>query len=206
MAGLSIPFLFPVENKTTIIQIIMDIIKAKVYVCIYDKYIQKDYSGGWLYLVNYTTWQEFTVACMNLHQNGKEAKFIIHEWQNLPDVFVPDNMLSAKIFPLIQHLLSLDEERRTAFNIWIEHNGCHAVCYNLTKTMELFDFQYYGYFRSELEFSRYYAEEFLAITSEQFPRFDIQGYNRNLFRDRFIYVDGYVFQINAIIRRKENEY
>ena len=169
---------------------LMNMMDAKVYVSTDYVYACGNFFGKWMQLSDYKNKQEFRSAFCSLYPTEKDPVLLILYWQDIPKPLVSINGISSKIFKLIDLLSGIDSYRNKAFHLWIDRLSPDIFSYKSKEILQLFENSYQGYYETAELFGRYYAKEYLAISS---PDFDYAQFGRQLLDGQFIQIDLYVF-------------
>lgn len=171
---------------------LIDITKARIYVTTEKLYASGDHFGEWMELSNYNSKKEFEIAFRRLYQADDDPEIVILLWQDVPRELINIKAISSKIFHLIKAISDFDRHMNRAFHLWLDQKTPNIFEHKAKEIISLFEDTYLGYFPEYEAFGKYYAKEFLAVTS---PKFNYVSYARQLLEKQFIRINGYVFKL-----------
>ena len=90
----------------------------------------------------------------------------------------------------------MEETQQKGFTLWLARQPDSIYTQKAKEIVRYFTRHYMGYFGYKEQFAEYYASETMGITKESNPHFDFISYTNQLFNNKFILNEGFVFQIN----------
>lgn len=172
----------------------IDITKARVYVCTDKKCSKDNFKGRWLDLINYKSKAEFVEACKNAHSDEEEPRYLYFDYEDLPYVYINQYWIEPKMFELLRAVVEQDAILHPAFSAWLNHYKPDLAERDISKLVETFKTHFEGPFQSSRKYAIYYAREHLNILSEKNPDFDFSSLANFLFKEDFVFLEGYVFK------------
>lgn len=162
-----------------------------VYVGTYHKYNCGSIFGMWLDLTTFSDYDEFCAVCRFLHRDEDDPELMCQDYENFPEVWYSEDIMSEDIFDLIQEFAELDENEREAYEAFLDLK-CES-------DLSVDDFReaYCGEWDSEEEFARNIVEEcgmLDNVPESLMDYFDFERYADNLFCWDYDFQDGYVFR------------
>lgn len=173
---------------------------ARVYLSTMKRYACQNHFGKWVELAAFNSKKDFVLHCMNLFPDEKEPVIIYMDWQYIPLCLIRQDEISAKVFSFIRRLRMLEETQQLGFTVWLEKQKHKILLLDTAQIIELFMFQYVGYFGNRQQFAEYYAKQSMGITKTGSPRFDFISYTNQLFKDQFMLESGFVFKKNGTLQ------
>ena len=161
-----------------------------VYVGTYHKYNCGSIFGMWLDLTTFADYDEFCAVCRFLHRDEDDPELMCQDYENFPEVWYSEDIMSEDIFDLIQEFAELDEDEREAYEAFLDVRCDSRI------SVEDFRDAYQGEWYSEEDFARHIVEECGML--DNMPEslkdyFDFERYADDLFRYDYDFQDGYVF-------------
>ena len=161
-----------------------------VYVGTYHKYNCGSIFGMWLDLTTFADYDEFCAVCRFLHRDEADPELMCQDYENFPEIWYSEDIMSEDMFDLIQEFAELDEDEREAYEAFLDVRCDSRI------SVEDFRDAYQGEWDSEEDFARHIVEECGML--DNLPEsvkdyFDFERYADDLFRYDYDFQDGYVF-------------
>ena len=161
-----------------------------VYVGTYHKYNCGSIFGMWLDLTTFADYDEFCAVCRFLHRDEADPELMCQDYENFPEIWYSEDIMSEDMFDLIQEFAELDEDEREAYEAFLDVRCDSRI------SVEDFRDAYQGEWDSEEDFARHIVEECGML--DNMPEslkdyFDFERYADELFRYDYDFQDGYVF-------------
>lgn len=162
-----------------------------VYVGSFHKYACGNIFGAWLDITKFVDYDEFLAVCRYIHRDEADPELMCQDYENFPEVWYSEDIMSEYIFDLIQEYAELDEDEREAYEAFLDVKCDSRI------SVEDFRDAYQGKWDSEEDFARYIVEECGML--DNMPEslkdyFDFERYADDLFRWDYDYQDGHVFR------------
>ena len=167
---------------------------ARVYVISVRAFNAGRLFGKWMRLSAYRNKDEFLEAFRELYKEEHSPQLKILDWQDIPSGMICERFISDKVFELAKAVYRLSSLEGNAFHLWITHNGFDLSKEDIYSLVQEFKVSYQGKFKNRKHFGRYYAEKSLAITKSSFPDFDLWSFTLQLFKEKYVLLDNYVFK------------
>jgi antirestriction protein len=81
----------------------------RIYVGTYAKYNNGSIKGDWLDLTEYSTIEDFYLACADIHSDEKDPEFMFQDYENIPDGFIGESWLSDEVFEAIEIVQKIED-------------------------------------------------------------------------------------------------
>lgn len=162
-----------------------------VYVGTYHKYNCGSIFGMWLDLTTFSDYDEFCAVCRFLHRDEDDPELMCQDYENFPEVWYSEDIMSEDIFDLIQEFAELDENEREAYEAFLDLK-CESDL-----SVEDFRDAYQGKWGSEEEFTENLVDELEMLHgTPDFLKsyFNYKAFARDLFIDDYYFEGGYVFR------------
>ena len=162
-----------------------------VYVGTYHKYNCGSIFGMWLDLTTFSDYDEFCAVCRFLHRDEDDPELMCQDYENYPEEWYSEDIMSEDIFDLIQEFAELNEDEREAYEALFDVKCDSHI------SVDDFREAYQGEWDSEEDFARYIVDEcgMLDNVPESLKDyFDFERYADDLFRYDYDFQDGYVFR------------
>ncbi|MDH6310934.1 hypothetical protein M2451_003798 [Dysgonomonas sp. PFB1-18] len=172
----------------------INIIDARVYIITDYKNSLNNICGDWLYLIHYNSLQEFRTACEYLHTDEPYPVCLYFDYENIPDAYISHHWISPDIFNIIRLAQQLCPQEQVIFSRWFNYQQPDLTTRTPESIFKAFQFCMEGKYKSPLHFGYHIARESLGINEKSYPCFDFTGYTENLFKDMYLFIDGYVFK------------
>jgi len=158
-----------------------------VYCGTYGKYNDGNLYGAWVSIGSFDTYDEFMDFCLRLHADEEDPELMMQDYECYPNSWYCESGMSEDTFDRIKAFADLDEDRRDAYEAFLDHIDSNA-------TIEDFEEHYQGKWNSPEDFA-----EDLYLQLYQIPEYlqgfiDWQAVWRNLDTGGdYTEVDGYIF-------------
>jgi antirestriction protein len=177
----------------------IDCIKTtpKIYVGTYAKYNAGSIAGKWMDLSEYTDYDSFVAACIQLHKNEADPEFMIQDYEGFPKALYYESGLPSKErFELIKQISELSEDESEALTVFSDYEEREDA-----ELIETFRDRYQGKWETRKDFAENLAEEcgyydILEKASIPVAYFDAEAFARDLFMDGYWEKCGHVFSDN----------
>lgn len=161
-----------------------------VYVGSFHKYACGSIFGAWLDITKFADYDEFCAVCRFLHRDEADPELMCQDYENFPEIWYSEDIMSEDMFDLIQEFAELDEDEREAYEAFLDVRCDSRI------SVEDFRDAYQGEWDSEEDFARHIVEECGML--DNLPEsvkdyFDFERYADDLFRYDYDFQDGYVF-------------
>ena len=162
-----------------------------VYVGSFHKYACGSIFGAWLDITKFADYDEFCAVCRFLHRDEADPELMCQDYENFPEIWYSEDIMSEDMFDLIQEFAELDEDEREAYEAFLDVRCDSRI------SVEDFRDAYQGEWDSEEDFARHIVEECGML--DNMPEslkdyFDFERYADDLFRWDYDYQDGHVFR------------
>ena len=161
-----------------------------VYVGSFHKYACGSIFGAWLDITKFADYDEFCAVCRFLHRDEADPELMCQDYENFPEIWYSEDIMSEDMFDLIQEFAELDEDEREAYEAFLDVRCDSRI------SVEDFRDAYQGEWDSEEDFARHIVEEcgmFDNLPESVKDYFDFERYADDLFRYDYDFQDGYVF-------------
>jgi antirestriction protein len=155
----------------------------QIYVGTYAKYNNGSIEGAWLDLTNYSDKNEFYVACAALHSDEEDPEYMFQDWEGIQDQFISECHIDEKFWEFQELTTDWDEDRISAFQLWIDHTGSSD---SISEQIENFEESYRGIYDCERAYAEELAEELGYISAMEksgisVNYFDFEQFANDLF-------------------------
>ena len=125
-----------------------------IYVGTYYKYnCRGSLYGMWIDLTTFDDYAEFTDFCRRLHRDEFDPEFMCQDYEHFPECWYHESGLpTAKAFERINEYAALDEDKREAYEIFLNN-------YDEDATLEQFEERYDGKYEGGEDFAEHLCEE-----------------------------------------------
>jgi len=120
-----------------------------VYVGTYGKYNNGSIDGAWIDLSTFSDYEEFLEFCERLHADDPDPELMFQDYECFPEPYYNESSLD---FEDIIAWYELDEDKREAFEAYLEYEGSDA-------TIEKFEERYQGHWDSPEDFAENLIDE-----------------------------------------------
>ena len=163
----------------------MNIISARLYVGTYAKYNNASIAGAWLDLTDYSSAEDFYLACAELHKDESDPEFMFQDYEGFHKSLYDESGNIDAIYEYLTECLSLSQD---------------IIDAGLDCDIPLFSIEsaYYGQYESDLDFAYNFINDtcFLSDIPESIIRyFDYESFSKDLTYD-FSSSNGYYFSNN----------
>lgn len=142
----------------------------RIYVGTYAKYNNGSINGEWLDLDDYADKDDFTQACLELHEDEDDPELMFQDWDGVPDYFISESHIAPEFWDYMNS--DRDEDAKVAymalFDEWNEDD---------------FDERYSGQYDSFTDLAEQLLDdtgELEAIPENLRYYFDYEKYGRDL--------------------------
>lgn len=142
----------------------------RIYVGTYAKYNNGSIKGEWLDLDDYADKDDFTQACLELHEDEDDPELMFQDWEGVPDYFISESHINPEFWDYMSS--DRDEDAKVAymalFDEWNEDD---------------FDERYSGQYDSFTDLAEQLLDdtgELEAIPENLRYYFDYEKYGRDL--------------------------
>ena len=163
----------------------MNTIEARLYVGTYAKYNNSSLVGAWLDLTDYTSAEDFYIACAELHKDESDPEFMFQDFEGFHKSLYDESGNIDAIYEYLKECASLSQD---IVNAGLD---CEIQLASIESA-------YYGEYESDLDFAYNYIDDtgFLSDVPESIIRyFDYEAYAKDLSYD-FTSSNGYYFSNN----------
>ena len=163
----------------------MNTIEARLYVGTYAKYNNSSLVGAWLDLTDYTSAEDFYIACAELHKDESDPEFMFQDFEGFHNSLYDESGNIDAIYEYLTECASLSQD---IINAGLD---CDIPLSSIESA-------YYGEYESDLDFAYKFIDDtcFLNDIPESIVRyFDYDAYAKDLSYD-FTSSNGYYFSNN----------
>lgn len=123
-----------------------------VYCGTYRKYNDGNLDGRWIDLTTFADYDEFVEFCEALHDDEEDPELMFQDYENFPEAWYCEGLMSEETFDKIQEFADLDEDQQEAFKEFIDE---------IDQDGDISDFKdrYYGHYDSGADFAEEYVNE-----------------------------------------------
>lgn len=171
-----------------------NILKARIYVGTYAKYNGGSIFGKWLDLLDYSDKEEFYEACRELHKDEQDPEFMFQDWEYIPFDLIGESWLADNIFEIIEAIDRLDDDKKEAFEVWLNYGSHDITIKDITDLIRSFEEDFQGAYNDEEEYAYEIIEECYELPEFAKTYFDYAKFARDLFMGDYWFKDGYVFR------------
>lgn len=126
----------------------------RVYVGTYQKYNNGSIYGQWLDLTEFKNLESFYKKCQEIHKNEHDPEFMFQDYENINTELIDESWISYKIFDYIDLVdLSLDDDKKTAFDEFIEFSGYSFKDNEISDLIDHFEDFYQGNYESGKDYA-----------------------------------------------------
>lgn len=171
-----------------------NISEARIYVGTYAKYNGGSIFGKWLDLSDYSDKEEFYEACRELHKDEQDPEFMFQDWEYIPSDLIGESWLAENIFEIIEAIDELDDDKKAAFEVWLNHGSYDITTKDITDLIRSFEDDFQGAYNDEEDYAYEIVEECYDLPEFAKIYFDYVKFARDLFMGDYWFEDGYVFR------------
>lgn len=171
-----------------------NISEARIYVGTYAKYNGGSIFGKWLDLSDYSDKEEFYEACRELHKDEQDPEFMFQDWEYIPSDLIGESWLADNIFEIIEAIDGLDDDKKEAFEVWLNHGSPDITTQDITDLIRSFEDDFQGAYDDEEDYAYEIVEECYDLPEFAKTYFDYAKFARDLFMGDYWFEDGYVFR------------
>lgn len=171
-----------------------NISEAQIYVGTYAKYNEGSIFGKWLKLSDYSDKDEFYEACRELHKDEQDPEFMFQDWEYIPSDLIGESWLADNIFEIIEAIDELDDDKKAAFEVWLNHGSHDITTKDITDLIRSFEDDFQGEYKDEEDYAYEIVEECYELPEFAKTYFDYAKFARDLFMGDYWFEDGYVFR------------
>lgn len=171
-----------------------NISEAQIYVGTYAKYNEGSIFGKWLKLSDYSDKDEFYEACRELHKDEQDPEFMFQDWEYIPSDLIGESWLADNIFEIIEAIDELDDDKKAAFEVWLNHGSHDITTKDITDLIRSFEDDFQGEYKDEEDYAYEIVEECYELPEFAKAYFDYAKFARDLFIGDYWFEDGYVFR------------
>lgn len=168
--------------------------EARIYVGTYAKYNEGSIFGKWLDLSDYSDKDEFYEACHELHKDEEDPELMFQDWENIPSGLISESWLSNNIFEVIEAIDDMDEDKKAAFAVWLNHESHDLTSKDIKDLISSFEDAFQGAYKDEEDYAYEIVEECYDLPEFAKTYFDYEKYARDLFMTDYWFDEGYVFR------------
>lgn len=171
-----------------------NISEARIYVGTYAKYNGGSIFGKWLDLSDYSDKEEFSEACRELHKDEQDPEFMFQDWEYIPSDLIGESWLADNIFEIIEAIDELDDDKKAAFEVWLNHGSHDITNKDITDLIRSFEDDFQGAYDDEEDYAYEIVDECYDLPEFAKTYFDYAKFARDLFMGDYWFEDGYVFR------------
>lgn len=171
-----------------------NISEARIYVGTYAKYNGGSIFGKWLDLSDYSDKEEFYEACRKLHKDEQDPEFMFQDWEYIPSDLIGESWLAENIFEIIEAIDELDDDKKAAFEVWLNHGSHDITTKDITDLIRSFEDDFQGAYNDEEDYAYEIVDECYDLPEFAKTYFDYAKFARDLFMGDYWFEDGYVFR------------
>ncbi len=171
-----------------------NISEARIYVGTYAKYNGGSIFGKWLDLSDYSDKEEFYEACRELHKDEQDPEFMFQDWEYIPSDLIGESWLADNIFEIIEAIDELDDDKKAAFEVWLNHGNHDITTKDITDLIRSFEDDFQGAYNDEEDYAYEIVDECYDLPEFAKTYFDYAKFARDLFMGDYWFEDGYVFR------------
>lgn len=171
-----------------------NISEARIYVGTYAKYNGGSIFGKWLDLSDYSDKREFYEACCELHKDEQDPEFMFQDWEYIPSDLIGESWLAENIFEIIEAIDELDDDKKAAFEVWLNHGSHDITTKDITDLIRSFEDDFQGAYNDEEDYAYEIVDECYDLPKFAKTYFDYAKFARDLFMGDYWFEDGYVFR------------
>ena len=176
------------------IKVMENISEAQIYVGTYAKYNEGSIFGKWLKLSDYSDKDEFYEACRELHKDEQDPEFMFQDWEYIPSDLIGESWLADNIFEIIEAIDELDDDKKAAFEVWLNHGSHDITTKDITDLISSFEDDFQGAYNDEEDYAYEIVEQCYELPEFAKTYFDYEKFARDLFMTDYWFEDGYVFR------------
>lgn len=171
-----------------------NISEAQIYVGTYAKYNEGSIFGKWLKLSDYSDKDEFYEACRELHKDEQDPEFMFQDWEYIPSDLIGESWLADNIFEIIEAIDELGDDKKAAFEVWLNHGSHDITTKDITDLIRSFEDDFQGAYDDEEDYAYEIVEQCYDLSEFAKSYFDYAKFARDLFMGDYWFEDGYVFR------------
>ncbi|WP_455643661.1 antirestriction protein ArdA [Parabacteroides sp.] len=171
-----------------------NISEARIYVGTYAKYNGGSIFGKWLDLSDYSDKEEFYEACRELHKDEQAPEFMFQDWEYIPSDLIGESWLAENIFEIIEAIDELDDDKKAAFEVWLNHGSHDITTKDITDLIRSFEDDFQGAYNDEEDYAYEIVDECYDLPEFAKTYFDYAKFARDLFMGDYWFGGGYVFR------------
>lgn len=171
-----------------------NISEAQIYVGTYAKYNEGSIYGKWLKLSDYSDKDEFYEACRELHKDEQDPELMFQDWEYIPSDLIGESWLADNIFEIIEAIDELDDDKKAAFEVWLNHGSHDITTKDIADLICSFEDDFQGAYDDEEDYAYEIVEQCYELPEFAKTYFDYAKFARDLFMGDYWFEDGYVFR------------
>ena len=171
-----------------------NISEARIYVGTYAKYNGGSLFGKWLDLSEYSDKDEFYEDCRELHKDEQDPELMFQDWEYIPSDLIGESWLADNIFEIIEAIDELDDDKKAAFAVWLNHGSHDIATKDITDLIRSFENDFQGAYDDEEDYAYEIVEQCYELPEFAKTYFDYAKFARDLFMGDYWHEDGYVFR------------
>ena len=171
-----------------------NISEARIYVGTYAKYNEGSIEGKWLDLSDYSDKEEFYEACRELHKDEHDPELMFQDWEYIPSGLIGESWLSDNIFEIIEAIDDMDDDKKVAFEVWLNHESYDLSSKDINDLISSFEYDFQGAYKDEEDYDDEDVEECYVLPEYAKSYFYYVKFDRDLFMNEYWFDGGYVFR------------
>lgn len=183
------------------IKVMENISEARIYVGTYAKYNDGSIFGKWLDLSDYSDTDEFYEACRELHKDEEDPELMFQDWEYIPSGLIGESWLSDNIFEIIEAIDEMDDTKKEAFEVWLNHESYDLSSKDINDLISSFEDDFQGTYKDEEDYAYEIVDECYDLPEFAKTYFDYEKFARDLFMTDYWFDEGYC--IPALITEPE---
>lgn len=133
--------------------------EARIYVGTYAIYNGGSIFGKWLDLSDYSDKEEFYEACRELHKDEQDPEFMFQDWEYIPSDLIGESWLADNIFEIIEAIDGLDDDKKEAFEVWLNHGSHDITTQDIIDLIRSFEDDFLGAYDDEEDYAYEIVDE-----------------------------------------------
>lgn len=157
----------------------------RIYVGTYAKYNNGSIEGKWLDLEDYVDYDDFIVACKDLHADEEDPELHFQDWENCPERTVTQCTVDAALWDF----MDLENYEQEIVIAWMD--GTHdSLSLALERALE----NHLGEYEDEADYGMSFFEDQFddELKDHLFHYIDFERYGRDLLGG-LLYSNGHLF-------------
>jgi antirestriction protein len=119
---------------------------------------------------------------------------MFQDWEYISSNLIGESWLAENIFEIIEAIDELDDDKKAAFEVWLNHGNHDITTKDITDLIRSFEDDFRGAYNDEEDYAYEIVDECYDLPEFAKTYFDYAKFARDLFMGDYWFEDGYVFR------------